>query len=82
MSLMFCFFCVGDETFDLSVDKSLCQLMVSIRDWTLVGKHDAVGHAYLCLDRRQFSDFLAHELWMDLDTREDLGASEYGRREG
>ena len=60
--------CVGDETFDLSVDKPLW-LMVSIRDRALVGKHDIVGRAYLCLDPRRFSDFLAHELWMDLDTQ-------------
>jgi hypothetical protein len=59
---------VGDETFDLSVDKPLW-LMVSIRDRALVGKHDIVGRAYLCLDPRRFSDFLAHELWMDLDTQ-------------
>ena len=74
----FCFFflnlfvfdlsCVGDETFDLSVDKPLW-LMVSIRDRALVGKHDIVGRAYLCLDPRRFSDFLAHDLWMDLDTQ-------------
>jgi hypothetical protein len=62
------FSCVGDETFDLSVDKPLW-LMVSIRDRALVGKHDIVGRAYLCLDPRRFSDFLAHELWMDLDTQ-------------
>ena len=61
-------FCVGDETFDLSVDKPLW-LMVSIRDRALVGKHDIVGRAYLCLDPRRYSDFLAHELWMDLDTQ-------------
>ena len=59
---------VGDETFDLSVDKPLW-LMVSIRDRALVGKHDIVGRAYLCLDPRRFSDFLAHDLWMDLDTQ-------------
>ncbi|TFK36491.1 cytoplasm protein [Crucibulum laeve] len=56
-----------DETFDLSVDKPLW-LMVSVRDRALVGKHDTVGRAYLCLDPRRFGDFLAHEIWMDLDT--------------
>jgi len=59
---------IGDETFDLSIDKPLW-LMVSVRDRALVGKHDIVGRAYLCLDPRRFSDFLAHELWMDLDTQ-------------
>lgn len=43
--------------------------MVSVRDRALVGKHDIVGRAYLCLDPRRFSDFLSHELWMDLDTQ-------------
>ncbi|KAF8654738.1 hypothetical protein AX16_003393 [Volvariella volvacea WC 439] len=57
-----------DETFDISVEKPLW-LMVSIRDRALVGKHDNVGRAYLCLDPRRFGDFLAHELWMDLDTQ-------------
>lgn len=42
--------------------------MVSVRDRALVGKHDTVGRAYLCLDPRRFGDFLAHDLWLDLDT--------------
>ncbi|KAJ6524576.1 hypothetical protein B0H19DRAFT_972064 [Mycena capillaripes] len=57
-----------DETFDISVDKALW-LMVSVRDRALVGKHDTVGRAYLCLDPKRFGDFLAHDLWMDLDTQ-------------
>ena len=57
---------IGDETFDISVDKELW-LMVSVRDRSLVGKHDTVGRAYLCLDSRRFGDFLAHELWMTLE---------------
>ncbi|KIY65186.1 hypothetical protein CYLTODRAFT_357221 [Cylindrobasidium torrendii FP15055 ss-10] len=56
-----------DETFDISVEKPLW-LMLSIRDRALVGKHDTVGRAYLCLDPRRFGDFLAHDLWMDLDS--------------
>ena len=58
----------GEETFDISVEKPLW-LMVSVRDRALVGKHDTVGRAYLCLDPRRFGDFLSHELWMDLDTQ-------------
>ena len=58
----------GDETFDLSVDKPLW-LMISIRDRALVGKHDTVGRAYLCLDPKRCGDFLTHDLWMDLDSR-------------
>jgi rubrerythrin len=50
----------------MSVEKELW-LMVSVRDRALVGKHDTVGRAYLCLDPRRFGDFLAHELWMDLE---------------
>ncbi|KAM6493277.1 hypothetical protein JOM56_011411 [Amanita muscaria] len=57
----------GEETFDISVEKPLW-LMVSVRDRALVGKHDTVGRAYLCLDPRRYSDFLSHEVWMDLDT--------------
>lgn len=58
----------GDETFDISVEKPLW-LMVSVRDRALVGKHDTVGRAYLCLDPRRFGDLLTHDLWMDLDTQ-------------
>lgn len=43
--------------------------MVSIRDRSLVGKHDTVGRAYLCLDPRRFGDFLTHDLWMPLDSQ-------------
>ncbi|KAH8831052.1 hypothetical protein DL96DRAFT_806757 [Flagelloscypha sp. PMI_526] len=57
-----------DETFDISVDDPLW-LMVSVRDRALVGKHDTVGKAYLCLDPRRFGDFLTHDLWMDLNTQ-------------
>ncbi|KAF9265151.1 hypothetical protein L218DRAFT_957844 [Marasmius fiardii PR-910] len=56
-----------EETFDISVDKALW-LMVSVRDRALVGKHDTVGRAYLCLDPRRFGDLITHDLWMDLDT--------------
>ncbi|KAG5337071.1 hypothetical protein C0989_010912 [Termitomyces sp. Mn162] len=55
-----------EESFDISVEKELW-LMVSVRDRALVGKHDTVGRAYLCLDPRRFGDFLAHELWMNLE---------------
>jgi hypothetical protein len=58
----------GDETFDLSVEKPLW-LMASIRDRALVGKHDIVGRAYVCLDSRKYGDFLTHDVWLDLDTQ-------------
>ncbi|KAH9920869.1 uncharacterized protein BXZ73DRAFT_91884 [Epithele typhae] len=47
-----------DESFD-----------VSRADRALVGKHDTVGRAYLCLDPKRFADFMAHELWFDLDSQ-------------
>jgi hypothetical protein len=59
---------VGDETFDISVEKPLW-LMVSIRDRALVGKHDTVGREYVCLDPKRFGDFLVHDLWLNLDTK-------------
>lgn len=58
---------IGDETFDISVEKALW-LMVSVRDRALVGKHDTVGREYICLDPKRFGDFLAHDLWINLDT--------------
>ena len=44
-------------------------VMVSVRDRALVGKHDIVGRAYLCLDPRRFNDYFTHDLWMDLDSQ-------------
>lgn len=41
--------------------------MASVRDRALVGKHDTLGRAYLCLDPKRFGDCLAHDLWMDLE---------------
>jgi hypothetical protein len=58
--------CLGEETFDISVEAALW-LMISIRDRSLVGKHDIVARAYICLDPRRYGDFLAHDLWLDLD---------------
>ncbi|KAI0033497.1 hypothetical protein K488DRAFT_84857 [Vararia minispora EC-137] len=56
-----------DETFDISVDKPLW-LMISVRDRALIGKHDTVGRAYICLDPRPYGDFLVHDKWFDLDS--------------
>src|ERR1700761_4391794 len=61
-------FFAGEEMFYLSVDKPLW-LMASIRDRALVGKHDTVGRGYICLDPKRYGDFLAHDLWLDLDTQ-------------
>ena len=51
----------------MSVEKPLW-LMVSVRDRALIGRHDTVGRAYICLDPRRFGDNLTHDLWLDLDT--------------
>jgi hypothetical protein len=51
----------------MSVDKALW-LMISVRDRALIGKHDTVGRAYICLDPRPYGDFLVHDKWFDLDT--------------
>ncbi|KIJ47293.1 hypothetical protein M422DRAFT_249139 [Sphaerobolus stellatus SS14] len=56
-----------DQTVDLSVDSALW-VMVSVRDRTLLGKHDTVGRAYLCLDPARFGDYLSHDIWLDLDS--------------
>lgn len=42
--------------------------MASVRDRALIGKHDTVGRAYVCLDPRRYGDFLAHDMFLDLDT--------------
>lgn len=59
---------LGDETFDLTVEKPLW-LMVSVRDRALIGKHDTVGRAYICLDPRRYGDMMTHDQWMDLDSQ-------------
>ncbi|KAG8902226.1 hypothetical protein FRC00_000142 [Tulasnella sp. 408] len=56
-----------DEAFDISVESSLW-VMASIRDRAIIGKHDTVGRGYLFLDPKRFGDYLAHDVWLDLDT--------------
>ncbi|KZO97576.1 hypothetical protein CALVIDRAFT_479858 [Calocera viscosa TUFC12733] len=57
-----------DETFDITVRDQPLWLMASVRDRALIGKHDTVGRSYICLDPRRFGDFLAHEIYLDLET--------------
>jgi hypothetical protein len=57
-----------DELFDIPVEKQMW-LAATVWDRKLVGEHNLCGRAYLRLDPRYFGDFLAHELWLDLDTR-------------
>lgn len=56
-----------DEAFDISVESSLW-VMASVRDRAVIGKHDTVGRGYLFLDPKRFGDYLAHDVWLDLDT--------------
>lgn len=42
--------------------------MASVRDRAVIGKHDTIGRGYLFLDPKRFGDYLAHEVWLDLDT--------------
>ncbi|PWN26305.1 hypothetical protein BDZ90DRAFT_51811 [Jaminaea rosea] len=60
-----------DEAFDIPVDRSMW-LAATVWDRKLVGDHALCGRAYLRLDPRYFGDFLAHELWLDLDTQGKL----------
>jgi hypothetical protein len=41
--------------------------MLSIRDRSLVGKHDIIARQYICLDPRRYGDFLVHDTWLDLE---------------
>lgn len=60
-----------DEAFDVSVERSMW-LAATVWDRKLVGDHSLCGRAYLRLDPCYFGDFLAHELWLDLDTQGKL----------
>ncbi|KAH8915994.1 hypothetical protein BT69DRAFT_1270943 [Atractiella rhizophila] len=56
-----------EETFDIPVQGSLW-LAASIWHRNLVDEHEMLGRAYVCLDPRQFGNFLPQDLWFDLDT--------------
>lgn len=57
-----------NETFDISVQGSLW-LAATVWKRNLVDQHDMLGRAFLHLNPPLFSDFLAHDLLLDLDTR-------------
>ncbi|UZJ54161.1 hypothetical protein CBS101457_003481 [Exobasidium rhododendri] len=57
-----------DEVFDIPVDNNIW-LAATVWDRKLVGDHNLCGRAYLRLDPKYFSDFLSHELWLNLDTQ-------------
>lgn len=55
------------ETFDVSVEG---QMWIAATVWNrnLVDEHELLGRTYISLDPETFGDFLAHDLWQDLDT--------------
>jgi hypothetical protein len=55
------------ETFDISVQGSMW-LAATVYDRNLVDEHDLLGRAFFHLDPAQYGDFLAHDLWLKLDT--------------
>lgn len=57
-----------NETFDISVQGSLW-LAATVWKRNLVDQHDMLGRAFLHLNPPLFSDFLAHDLLLDLDTQ-------------
>lgn len=57
-----------NETFDISVTGSLW-LAATVYKRNLMEKHDYLGRAFLHLNPKEFSDFLAHDLLLDLDTQ-------------
>ncbi|BGP03404.1 hypothetical protein NBRC10513v2_007138 [Rhodotorula toruloides] len=55
-----------DETLDISVKGDLW-LRATVYNRNLVDHHDHVGCAYIHLDPRKFSDFLAQDVWYRLE---------------
>ncbi|GAA5911391.1 uncharacterized protein JCM6883_000082 [Sporobolomyces salmoneus] len=55
-----------DETLDVSVKGDLW-LRATVYNRNLVDHHDHVGCAYIHLDPRKFSDFLAKDVWFRLE---------------
>ncbi|KAG1720650.1 hypothetical protein EDB19DRAFT_1776057 [Suillus lakei] len=39
----------------------------NIRDRALVGQHDVVGRSFICLNPKEFGDFLTHDVWLNLE---------------
>jgi hypothetical protein len=55
-----------NQTFDISVEGSMW-LAATVYDRNIVDEHDLLGRAFLRLDPGEYGDFLAHDLWLDLD---------------
>ncbi|BGP51587.1 hypothetical protein JCM10450v2_007535 [Rhodotorula kratochvilovae] len=58
-----------DETLDVSVKGDLW-LRATVYNRNLVDHHDHVGCAYIHLDPRKFSDFLAQDVWFRLEDQQ------------
>ncbi|GAA5923191.1 hypothetical protein JCM3775_007461 [Rhodotorula graminis] len=58
-----------DETLDVSVRGDLW-LRATVYNRNLVDHHDHVGCAYIHLDPRKFSDFLAQDVWFRLEDQQ------------
>ncbi|CAG8589825.1 11649_t:CDS:10 [Funneliformis caledonium] len=58
-----------DEAFDITIESSdkMRWLCVTVWDRDQVGSDDVCGKAYIKLDPKFFDDFLAHDVWLDLD---------------
>lgn len=41
--------------------------MASVCDRAIVGKHDVIGRETVLLDPRRYGDFLAHDVWLELE---------------
>jgi hypothetical protein len=58
-----------DEAFDITIEETdkMRWLGVTVWDRDQVGADDVCGKAYIRLDPNYFNDFLAHDVWLDLD---------------
>ncbi|GBB88076.1 hypothetical protein RclHR1_14600003 [Rhizophagus clarus] len=58
-----------DEAFDITIEETdkMRWLGVTVWDRDQLGSDDVCGKAYIKLDPNYFNDFLAHDVWLDLD---------------
>src|SRR4051795_9381333 len=58
-----------DEAFDITIEASdkMRWLGVTVWDRDQVGSDDVCGKAYIKLDPSYFNDYVAHDVWLDLD---------------
>lgn len=58
-----------DEAFDITIGSDrIRELSVIVLDRDQVGSDDVCGKGTVVLDPNRFSDYLAHDVWVDLDT--------------